>query len=212
MSVRRRASRRPALSRTAQLEEKLDSLVNLIRANGVAGTARLSSTQELLVRQGGDDVSNARPSSQLVAPVEDGPAHPEQPHHQQGRQQCRVPPTPSASTPEPHPTSPAGLDNHRFDGYDVSISDEEAEEALRNFREQKLCHLPIIMVRPEETAAEFRATKPFLWLSILAVTDRCTSRQVAHGVKFREELARKLFVEQERSPEMLYAVLVYLGW
>lgn len=205
--IRKRVAKKQTLSRTAQLEQKLDSLVTLIKKQGVSPTTTAAAAallQDEVIPDADDDEAD-----------ENGDHH----HHPEGG----TPPiSPTASG---HDTASSSYPGAAAEGppsrqtqlpsspyADIPISEEDAQENLDQFRTKKLKYFHLVDIPPDMTAAQLREQKPLLWLSIMSVSDKSTRRQVAFGVHFKVVLAKKLFEENDRSPDMLQACITYLGW
>ncbi|OLN81035.1 hypothetical protein CCHL11_09422 [Colletotrichum chlorophyti] len=206
--VRKRSKKPPSRQdRTAQLEEKLDGLVTLLRQSGrpdlpanlglgivdghpppdgptPAHTAKEPSTER------GDVHRGAGPSSSSSSSPEDGSS------------------ARGASLPTPtQTTSPEGADYG-----DELPSADEAEALFESFRGQNLKYLPFLHFKATMTARELRAERPFLWLCIMTVASRVSSQQIALGQRVRQITGQKLLVDNERSIDYLLGLLAVLGW
>lgn len=92
------------------------------------------------------------------------------------------------------------------------VSQEDAQEALAYFRDQKLKHFACIDLPSTATPQQLRAGRPFLWYCILAIGLKNTPLQQAVGREVKELLVKKLLMKEEASLDLLQGTLVYLGW
>ncbi|WQF80723.1 Putative zn(2)Cys(6) fungal-type DNA-binding domain-containing protein [Colletotrichum destructivum] len=204
----RRRSKKPPSSRTAQLEEKLDGLVTLLRQSGrpdlpadlgvdfnIPGVIP-SSSSTATTKAVREPSSDMRRSSEFFSASSHGDGG-------GGNDRTRA-----DSLPTPTQTaSPEGP------GYgDELPSPDEAEALFEAFRGQNLKYFPFLNFRATMTAQELRAERPFLWICIMTVASRVSSQQLALGQRVRQIVSQKLVVENERSIDYLLGLLVILGW
>ncbi|KND92192.1 hypothetical protein TOPH_03057 [Tolypocladium ophioglossoides CBS 100239] len=92
------------------------------------------------------------------------------------------------------PCNDITLSQHTKSGYYVrpEPTPEEAEVYLSKFRDW-LTNFPFMHMPPGLTAKDLRRERPFLWM-------------------VREEVARRLVLNHERTMDMLLGLLAYLGW
>ena len=184
-ATRKRVEKKHSSSRTAQLEEKLDDLVSILRSS-----------------QGG-----AIPSSR--------PAYSEP--HRQGHiaQPSRLDSLATAATASsPH----AGFPSHSNLNANFNESDEhseptpaEAELYLQKFRVW-LKNFPFMYIPPDQTAAELRRDRPFLWLCIMNITSMSVPQMLAMKNKVRREVAEAVVIRHEPTLEIVQGLLAYIGW
>ncbi|KAI1411838.1 hypothetical protein F5Y13DRAFT_164459 [Hypoxylon sp. FL1857] len=217
VSVRKRAVRRPAAERTAHLEEKLDDLVSILRAqaagsNSPAVTSYRESANPDVPETHVSVESNAGGAAAMeldpcIAVVRGDrrtshnhalalPSPPD-------AALCDIYPPTTASYPTPSSAAPS---------QDGVISPAEAEETLRIFKDQFLPFFPFIYLPPEVTAAQLHQTRPFLWLNIMAVCASSQTKKSAFSQKIKEHVAQKMLVDLDRNIDLLLGLLAYLGW
>lgn len=92
------------------------------------------------------------------------------------------------------------------------LSAQEAERCLDLFRIQMSPSFPFIWVEESVTAADLRRNRPFFFLCIMAVTTGSTDRKNAMRKLITESLARRMYVNNERSLDLLLGILTYLAW
>ena len=205
-TVRKKSSRKGA-SRTAQLEEKLDDLVTLLRSS----TARSGlAAASLLEAAGGGGDADAAGTRTAEALLRLGQASHQ--HHAGGGDSPSdtdgLIPTPATTTTPHVQHTPDSVDQHPND----DVSPFEAEECLEHFRVQKCKYFPFIFLPATVTAAELRRERPYLFLAILAASVKSASRQAAIGARLRRLYADKLIVEHERSLDLMLSLICFLGW
>ncbi|KAH8896118.1 MFS general substrate transporter [Thozetella sp. PMI_491] len=91
-------------------------------------------------------------------------------------------------------------------------SAEEAQSYLGDFRTRKLPNFPFLYIPFRISAEELRSARPFLWLCIMAVSAKSTSKQVLLYSRVRDMLAQKMVVELDHSLELLLGLLVCIIW
>lgn len=213
MSARRRSNKRQASSRTAQLEEKLEDLVTMLRnqnalkpasthqpASHNAGAGIPTPTNNSLSDgspHGNNDIPD-RPSPIGVPPLREGSRHPfADAVLQEACCDRRLEGAPMSSL-IPYPDTPT--------------SRLEAEDSLRLFRTKYLPTFPCVHLPPGLTAEQLREEKPFLWFSIMIITCQSSPRQLAMGDTMKRIVAEKLVMEHEKNMDILIGLIVFLGW
>jgi hypothetical protein len=88
----------------------------------------------------------------------------------------------------------------------------EANALLNLFRDQITPHFPFIVLPQSVSAEELYLERPFLYISILAITSRDCVQQEGLGKLVMKQLAERMFVYCERSLDLLLGVLTYAGW
>ncbi|KAK2015906.1 hypothetical protein LZ32DRAFT_112731 [Colletotrichum eremochloae] len=217
----RRRSRKPRSSRTAQLEEKLDGLVTMLRHSGrpdlppelgVRVTVPHPAPATAATTAGFPPPSTAArtPSSDLGdAPSRFGSAS----VADDARSRRTAFPTPTTQTDSsPEGTGPGAGTGTGYEDGDELPSPAEAEAMLEGFRTRNLTSFPFKCFGDTTTAQALRAERPFLWLCIMTVASRVTSQQLALGRRVRQVVSQKVVMENERSMDYLLGLLVILGW
>ncbi|KAI1455367.1 hypothetical protein F4805DRAFT_435953 [Annulohypoxylon moriforme] len=212
VSVRKRAVRRPAAERTAHLEEKLDDLVSILRAQA-AGTpptgAYRAGASDDLPDPGIDTDTNSGPAMDLdpsigVVPVPADKATSNAP--------LSLPPPVEAfcsrfTSMNSYPTPPSIASSQ-----DGGPSPVEAEEILRVFQDRFVPFFPFVWIPPETTAAQLQQERPFLWLTITCTCSKSQEKKAAYSQKIREYLAQKMLIDLDRNIDLLLGMVCYLGW
>ncbi|KAI1099117.1 hypothetical protein F4804DRAFT_322792 [Jackrogersella minutella] len=208
-SVRKRAARRPAAERTAHLEEKLDDLVSILRAQAAGGTSPATAAY----RAGASDElpdAGISADSSAGATVDLDPAI-----DKIATSNHSMPIPPSAETAfcsryasmNSYPTPPSIASSQ-----DAGLSPAECEETLRIFQDQFLKFFPFIYFPPDLTATLLQQTRPFLWLNITCACAKSQARKSALSQKIREYVAQKVLVDLDRNIDLLLGIVTYLGW
>lgn len=168
VSVRKRAARRPASERTAHLEEKLDDLVSILRAQAAGNPAVASvyraatnggDLRDLSVTSPGDGERAAAAAAIELDPcivVQGGRKAPTNGHAlplpppADNMNICNNYPNPNPNASYPTPPSVVSSQDAN-----LSISPAEAEETLVIFREQFLEFFPFVYIPRETTLVLF---------------------------------------------------------
>ncbi|CEI68529.1 hypothetical protein FVEN_g5320 [Fusarium venenatum] len=203
---RKRVPKKSTSSRTAQLEEKLEDLVTILRA------AQPSN--------GHLQPSNSGESSPLM--------NPSNMYHLTSRLESLATAAASSSS-EPQPRSyPAPHsygskstgDSHMYTspssiGEDTSSlpepTPEEAEAYLAKFKAW-LEKFPCIVLPHDVTAAALRQERPFMWLCIMNITSMSVEQQMKMKDRVRQELATRVIINHERSMDCLQGIICYVTW
>ncbi|KAI1390648.1 uncharacterized protein F4822DRAFT_393909 [Hypoxylon trugodes] len=216
VSVRKRAIRRPAAERTAHLEEKLDDLVSILRAQA-AGSGSPASVAAFRAAAangdlpGGPDVNAAAAALELDPNISVVQGIPKIASGSHPLPMC--PPPAEAALCERYPTAASyPTPSSVASSQESSVSPAEAEEILRSFRDQYIEFFPFVYIPPETTAAQLQQSRPFLWLNIVAVCCKNQQRKLALGHKIREHLAQRMLIDLDRNIDLLLGLLAYLGW
>jgi hypothetical protein len=204
--VRHRSPRKPAVSKTARLEEKLDGLVSLIKAGAQSGQVTTSLATAVAMDDftlNGNPRINANTSTHSQSERDLIPSSSNDYIH-------NVPvltPATEYSTGSSYILPPSGF---RDPGGEPSSV--EAEEYLINFRTYKLKYFPFIHIPSTTTAQQLRQERPFLWLCIMAVGSKSKSQQQVLGSNIRQKIAQELVVQSERNIDLLLGILAFIGW
>ena len=204
--VRHRSPRKPAVSKTARLEEKLDGLVSLIKAGAQSGQVTTSPYATVAIDDftlTGNTRINANTSTQSQSERALIPSSSNDCIH-------NVPVLTPAT--EYSTGSSCSLPPSDFRDPGGEPSPVEAEEYLINFRTYKLKYFPFIYIPSTTRAQQLRQERPFLCLCIMAVCSKSTSQQQLLGSKIRQKIAHELVVQSERNIDLLLGILAFIGW
>lgn len=186
---RNRDVKRLAKSKNEQLEAKIDGLVSL-----------LTSTAGLPVNPANSGTSGVFTNAPVIPGI-------------------TVFETPRANVPMPIPFRPS---NESIQATTISAAAslqtldasplENEQELLDEFMTIRLVHLPFMYIPLQTSAADMRATRPFLWLCIRAVSTRSTLQQSILYSHIRRILGQSMVSDLERSIEELLGLLVCIAW
>lgn len=169
--VRKRAARRPAAERTAHLEEKLDDLVSILRAQAAGNPTAAAAAAPGMLGAVATSADLTPPASVVVDP-NPGSAAVSTGHHKPGSDGCgRTMPlttmTPVVDRPmlcdgypinSSYPTPPSVASSS-----DPGLSPAEAEEALRLFRDHFLQYFPFVYISQNTTLVTIVPSPPLLF-------------------------------------------------
>ncbi|KFY44153.1 hypothetical protein V495_03611 [Pseudogymnoascus sp. VKM F-4514 (FW-929)] len=239
---KKRVSKRPAASvsaKTAALEQKLDSIVQILqRSQGSITSATQQQlpilTQDSDPRAFADQVfssrgtSNAGEASHTEAPlqstcnnwhiaarrasVDSSQAGNETEPYGFSKEtclQCRN----GHPTPADSRVSGSIIPETPDSADDFPLeSDAELEEALETYRTEMVPNFPIVCIRPDVTVDQMRLKRPFLFLVIRAICSKNLRRQQALVVEVKKTLGREMLLEGSKNLDLFLGVLVFAGW
>ncbi|KAF7564118.1 hypothetical protein G7046_g61 [Stylonectria norvegica] len=212
-TARKCVAKKGASSRTAQLEEKLDDLVSILRATQNPNQHALS----------------APTSTSTSASVPSYSPSPAFPSRLDSLANAATSSTPGAecahNTVDALRCHPDFDTVSRHDGqggtYKVPDINEtwrlhepthaEAEVYLDKFRGW-LEKFPFMVLPPETTAAILKKEKPFLWLCIMNITSMSVTQQQILKERVRQEVATRIVIGHERTMDILHGMLCFLTW
>jgi hypothetical protein len=216
----------PKTTRVAQLEDKLDGLVMLIK-----------STQQQALPQDLPALSHSVSTGSASSFSEPSPPDPSQ--HEHGHSTFLEPQVPAHATcflglgaphMDPAPPPPVERDSslppevrgripkHNLEPVEPSpIIDyhptpEEEEECVETFRTSMRTYFPFLPLPATVTSASLRASRPVFHQAIVAVALRHPAAQIGLGRKLMSYLSERIVVHGERNLDLLCAVLAYAGF
>ncbi|KAE9369122.1 hypothetical protein N431DRAFT_412898 [Stipitochalara longipes BDJ] len=182
-TARLRSPRKPPVSRTARLEEKLDSLVSLITSKAGA--------------QSSEAISSA-----LTAAIENPTPH----------DTARTIPVLTPASTEDSMSSQYSLFMHTgIHDPGSKLTPVEAEEYLRDFQMNSK-YFPFIYIPSTTSAQQLQQERPFLWLCMMAVSSKSTPQQQVFGSKIKQRISQEVVVESSKNLELLLGILIFIGW
>ncbi|KAI1259417.1 hypothetical protein F5Y18DRAFT_409954 [Xylariaceae sp. FL1019] len=204
------SSNASAATRTANLEQKLEDLVAILKAQAASGNSpgtSLPSPGDLLRERGLSDEFRQDFGGSSSAAI----------HHgliDASNRAVSGAFAPTPATSHSHATSPTNKSvASPSDASDIdALSPLEAEEALALFRNNFLPMFPFAYIPSTMAAAELQRDRPFLWANIRALCCKSPIKQIALHQRCRDELGRKLLSNGDRDIDMLLGVLLILGW
>jgi hypothetical protein len=182
------------------LEEKLDGLAALLKSKQDIGLSAkppaLSSTTSSLPSV---NLSDQDLIVSSVEPVElNGSNH--------------MSPDLSCCKPLPFQFSSTfnGLESGSSNESEPSV--DEGNALLEIFRNHTSSYFPFISVPKSMSAQELRQERPFLYLSILAITSTDYSKQMEFGKLIVKQMFERIFVNGERNLDLLLGVITSAAW
>ncbi|KAJ0122334.1 hypothetical protein J7T55_002847 [Diaporthe amygdali] len=180
----------PCDRKTSQLEERLNGLVDLLRASGEYPSdetrARQSSSSQLEDEQG---------SSQGPSPISSSTAgnviHIPQTWNRHAPPRCIC----------------------RAQAGDVPLQRRPDDELLEIYRNRLTPVFPFVVIPPDTTSERLKAERPFLFSAICmsaSISDVNSMR--GQMVALTQRLMNEMMVESNRSMDLLLGILVMLAW
>lgn len=231
MTVRKRNGRREAGSRTAQLEEKLEDLVSLLRNQSTAvkppDATNTTSTPT---------TTAAAAAAQERSPLDlwintPGLSHGSQSDTAAGSSDERTDSKTVTGSPLGPQTTAAfcnsvfipGLFPHQQSTVPIPITSmiqypympatpSQAQEQLTLFRERYLQCFPCIYIPPDMTSEQLREEKPFSWFTIMMMACQTSSLQFGMGAVWQRIISQKIVIEHEKNMDLLQGMVIYLAW
>ncbi|KAL1888096.1 hypothetical protein Sste5346_009783 [Sporothrix stenoceras] len=237
VGARRKPGRKPAASKTDELEARLNGLMSLLE--NVPGLNQQQQQQQKQQEQSGSRAGSTPGSSSATAVSSGSTIVPRSsvffadrqitysPHEiciggsQQPMEVDDTDNTPaSSSRPQQQHEEPSRTDSHgrpskkMFDGggHIPCPVPFDAEEALERFRTRNVKFFPFVHVPPFMSAARLQQTRPLLWLSIMACSARSAEIQTRLCLRLREQIAEQAIVQHQRSVDLLLGIVGFLGW
>ncbi|QGA17148.1 hypothetical protein EYB26_004818 [Talaromyces marneffei] len=222
-SVRKKRATPRQSSQTARLEQKLDGLVSLLKANSQGGL----STEAL--EASASNISANTLTSTNIGPAENATPNPSPQSPSKYRNGCEPPgscllsPPSQASYQEntrpqnrSAPITPASNPSASFTyslPRDVEPNAEEAELWFLTFQTKYLEHIPFAIPYIQNTSStQLRQDKPALWLGIMAISCPYVPKQLNLGRAFKDMIAREVVVNGERTTDLLLSILTFGHW
>lgn len=201
-TTRKRVAKKATASRTAQLEEKLDDLVSILRASQntnqqaapSSGTSPFN-TESMALTSRLDSLAAAATSS-----TTQGQAMPSSMPHSFG------PPTTEDMSSIPN-VAPDINETWQL----PEPTPAEAEIYLDKFRNW-LSNFPFMVLDHDTTAASLRKDRPFLWLCIMNITTMSCAQNAILKERVRQEIATRIVVNHERTMDVLLGLICYIAW
>ncbi|KAK0386169.1 hypothetical protein NLU13_6006 [Sarocladium strictum] len=200
VSSRKRTVKKSSSSRTAQLEEKLDDLVSILRASQNQPASQTDA--------------NAQPDrmNQTPTPSADSRQYP-------SRLDSLATAATSSTTVSPAYRLPAIQYNMELskpndrpqDLYWQEPSPAEAAVRLDKFR-RWLPYFGFMHLPPEVKAEDLKREKPVLYSVIMDITSMSVPEQHAMSESIRRDILKRMFIDTERSMDLLLALITHLTW
>ncbi|KAF5026301.1 hypothetical protein F66182_1623 [Fusarium sp. NRRL 66182] len=207
-TARKRVTKKSSSSRTAQLEEKLEDLVTILRAaqpsNGHLQHSNAAEANSLLSSHSTDHITSRLDSLATAAASSFSSSE------TQHRSYAMPHDCGSRNAVDSHTHTPAS--SHSEDTSALpEPTPQEAEGYLDKFREW-LKHFPCVVLPQDTTAESLRKEKPFLWLCLMNITSMSVDQQMKMKDRVRQEVATRIIVNHERSMDVLQGLICYISW
>jgi hypothetical protein len=173
-------------TRVAQLEKKIDGIVSLLAANQRQNLSPLTPESP-------KEQTQPQPQLQSIASLSVSP--------------ISLDMVPPGSDIPPNFTANVEL----FPGF--RVSHQQASERLALYKRDYVPHFPFIPLPSGMTSQELYIESSLLFWTILAIVSPLEDKvQMEFKAWFRKYLAEHVIVRQEKSLDILQAILIYLGW
>lgn len=212
-------------TRVAELEKKIDFLAATLHARGGSehtGASGGSSTQRpgSLPSVAGSPEESRAPVTMVNSllthwGVTEGAASPSQPATGQKRKLSDTQDARAGDEAAKHPRlGSSSLGEDYVDIVDRGlITAERAEALLGRYNKLMAPHFPAVVFPPDETAANIRASKPLLFLALMAAsTSDSGALQKTLVKELMRILADKVIVGGEKSFELVQTLFVSVAW
>ncbi|KAG9251605.1 uncharacterized protein F5Z01DRAFT_663171 [Emericellopsis atlantica] len=200
---RKRVEKRQTPSRTAQLEEKLDDLVSILRSTQGGSMAGIAGGRQPFPPMSAESSYPPPPTSRLDSLATAATAT--DPH---GSNNAAA----AAAYPAITKANNSNLNANYNESDDNSEpTPAEAELYLQKFRAWQQ-NLPFMVLPPNMDAAQLRQESPFLWLCIMNITSMSLPQMQALKERVRRELAESMVIRHEPSMDIIQGLIAYLSW
>ncbi|KAM3500141.1 hypothetical protein MY10362_006660 [Beauveria mimosiformis] len=206
----------PVFSRVAQLEQKLDGIMSLLESSQRSNHRRPSST--------GSSASTATGEAASSSPLTpDSHSHNPWPFRTRA-----VDTTTAAAGEHARAAIPSDEERQRMSAAHVergsaesielvpgfAVTFAEAAEYLQIYRKDYMPVFPFVIVEETTKPHELYHNAPALFWMIMAAVAQTTSEEVDGAVKtwLRHYVAETMIIKQEKTLELLQAILVHLIW
>lgn len=226
--VRKRIARRPA-NKTARLEEKLDDLVTLLKAQATGNPSRSQHSQDGPTSDHHSTNAERQPSTSISGHAV---------HSQHNGAILYISDTAVERGVSPRIPQVASLADPC---HPSELSTAQAEECLSTFRAHHLQALPFFHIAPEVTyvrhlithrvdfvvchqeikrtqglmlysPAQLQSRRPFLWRVLRTICCKSIVERGNLDNSIREILAQRILVDGDRSLDLLLGLIAYLAW
>lgn len=202
---KRRTVKKSTATKTAQLEEKLDGLVTLLK----------SATQSTPIVTDSTNLSATSNHVHQSITSFESLTHSQNDENQSALHEIDGPRPSEGPLIGSHLHSPTTTLATSYEGspcHGFEPTWKEAHDCFQRFRDDMLKHFPFLILPASTTAQGLRLERPFLWLCIMAISSKSSKQQMALGMEIRLALGRKLLLEGERSLDLLLGILTYAAW
>lgn len=92
------------------------------------------------------------------------------------------------------------------------VSERQSEEQLAIFHQHFIPFFPFVHITNDTKAADLRLKKPFLWLVIMAVTNRNVGEQFAMEETIWKVISQRIVVQHHVSLDLIQGILCFAAW
>ena len=194
--------------RVAQLEQRLDGLVNLLTSNQhLSQIDSLSEVSGVLLPKSpvslNSNASTAGPSTTTTP--SSNPDGELTGMRESESAFVRPDQVPAATAEKPPVTRRIPLL--------LEPNGQESEILLREFTTNMADQFPFVVIHSDTTSLNLYHESPLLWKAIMVAASHGNSnRQMALGADLVEDMTTRLLLKNEKSLDLLKALLVYLAW
>ncbi|OTB14791.1 hypothetical protein K445DRAFT_127374 [Daldinia sp. EC12] len=110
------------------------------------------------------------------------------------------------------PTTPASPSPISHDVSVHKIPDQAAQELLDIFRRSFILMCPVVHIPISTSAAELRREKPFLWLVIMSLTSKIISQQFAMADTIWRIISHRIVLQHIVDLDLLLGIVCFATW
>jgi hypothetical protein len=221
-SKRSKPSLASVASKTADLEQKLDGITQLLQATQADRDGSLREIDREREMDRGREIHREREMDRGREIDRDSESSSSR-VQQSNASSAGRPSTPPQSSAAPmmgisvsslwgRGKSPKLQLSYRFDRSFPTETEAELIAALDTYRSVMVPIFPIMPLGKEETVSSMSKERPFLWFVIRAACCKNVKRQIAMGKEIRVILAQEMIIEGTKSMDLLLGLLVFSGW
>jgi hypothetical protein len=199
MLRKKRAPKKPTLSKTAVLEEKINGIVDLLHHRAQPPLLSPAATPNQLET---NSLGTPIQTTEIVVTRSYAPPTPVA-----SSVSTATPPFPDLEYPCP--------DDHQST---LTLSmcpvetDAELDSILNAYRSNMLPFFPVAIVDTHTTVQQMQNTYPFLWLVIRACCSKSHRRQNTLELEVRKRLGHAVLMDCSKDLDLFFGVLVYAAW
>jgi hypothetical protein len=127
-------------------------------------------------------------------------------------------PSPLPWSRHPAPAAPRqetaiGTTQRSSEAFPDAHADQEANHLIEVFKLQMSPQFPFVIIPLHLRARELRHEMPFLYRAVMVVAScKNVARQVVLRKEMMREICERVFMESEKSLELLQGLLVFVAW
>ncbi|TLD13996.1 uncharacterized protein PgNI_04470 [Pyricularia grisea] len=194
-------------SSTARLEEKLDSLVSLLRSQGVT-TDQSSVVQSNAVSSSASRVSPGSEASRTSPAYSCEPTANNFPSVILEASDNNISMIRTSQSSENSQTLQLVMEDIAAH---VNMG-PAADEQFDHFRRCFLVIFPFIRIPPSMTSDELRQQSPFLWLTIMSITAKSLAKQFAMEETIWSIISKRVVTQRRANMDLLLGLICFTAW